>query len=119
MKSVCNFISRWMAVIVLFAAIFSLFFPQVLHGIGMKVINPLLGVIMFGMGLTLSANDFKIVFSRPKDVLIGCVAQFTIMPLIAWGLVKLFNLPADIALRKVIMVMLLVLRHMVKELFNR
>jgi BASS family bile acid:Na+ symporter len=34
---------------------------------------------MFGMGLTLKPDDFKVVFSRPKDVLFGCVAQFTII----------------------------------------
>lgn len=53
---------------------------------------------MFGMGLTLSPQDFRIVFSRPKDVLVGCLAQFTIMPLMAWLLTKAFALPADLAL---------------------
>jgi BASS family bile acid:Na+ symporter len=61
-------------------------------------INPLLGVIMFGMGLTLSPQDFRIVFSRPRDVLVGCLAQFTIMPFMAWLLTKAFSLPADLAL---------------------
>ena len=64
----------------------------------MWVINPLLGLIMFGMGLTLKPSDFRIVFSRPKDVLIGCLAQFTIMPLLAWLLVKIFRLPDELAL---------------------
>ena len=58
----------------------------------------MLGVIMFGMGLTLSPKDFRIVFSRPKDILIGCLAQFTIMPLLAWGLVWAFSLPKELAL---------------------
>lgn len=53
---------------------------------------------MFGMGLTLNPTDFKIVFSRPKDVIIGCMAQFTIMPLTAWMLTRLFHLPEDLAL---------------------
>jgi BASS family bile acid:Na+ symporter len=64
----------------------------------MKAINYLLGVIMFGMGLTLNLNDFKIVFSRPKDILIGCLAQFTVMPLLAWGLAKAFQLDEALAL---------------------
>ena len=54
-----------------------------------------LGVIMFGMGLTLKPGDFKVVFSRPKDVIIGCVAQFTVMPLLAFGLTKVFNLSPE------------------------
>ena len=53
---------------------------------------------MFGMGLTLSPQDFRIVFSRPRDVLVGCLAQFTIMPFMAWLLTKAFSLPADLAL---------------------
>jgi BASS family bile acid:Na+ symporter len=50
------------------------------------------------MGLTLNLNDFKIVFSRPKDVIVGCLAQFTIMPLLAWGLAKVFQLDEALAL---------------------
>lgn len=98
MLKICNFISRWMAFFVLIAALLSLLFPFVLSGINMKVINPLLGVIMFGMGLTLSFSDFKVVFQRPMSVVVGCLAQFIIMPSVAWLLVKLFNLPSDLAL---------------------
>ena len=43
---------------------------------------------MFGMGLTLKPGDFKVVFSRPKDVIIGYIAQFPGMPLLAFGLTK-------------------------------
>ena len=52
---------------------------------------------MFGMGLTLKPADFKVVFSRPKDVVIGCIAQFTIMPLLAFLLCKVFQLPVELA----------------------
>ena len=72
-----------MGVLVLAAALLALTFPNVLQQIRPTFINYLLGVVMFGMGLTLNLNDFKIVFSRPKDVIIGCLAQFTIMPLLA------------------------------------
>ena len=57
-----------------------------------------LSAIMFGMGLTIRMKDFKVVFSRPKEVIIGAVAQYTIMPLAAWVLCKVMNLPADLAL---------------------
>lgn len=50
------------------------------------------------MGLNLSLNDFKVVFSRPKDIIIGCLAQFIIMPFLAWGLTEVFNLPVDLAI---------------------
>ena len=87
-----------MGVLVLAAAMLALAFPSVLQQIPTTVINPLLGVIMFGMGLTLNLKDFKIVFSRPKDVIVGCLAQFTIMPLLAWGLARAFQLDEALAL---------------------
>lgn len=56
-----------------------------------------LGVIMFGMGATLKPEDFLRVFSRPKEVLIGVGAQFLIMPLLAWLLVKAFSFGPELA----------------------
>lgn len=56
------------------------------------LINMLLGVVMFGMGLATRLEDFKVVFSRPKDIAIGCAAQFTIMPALAWVLARVFGL---------------------------
>ena len=53
---------------------------------------------MFGMGLTIKMDDFKRVFSRPKEIVIGFVAQYTIMPVVAWGLCQLMHLPTDLAL---------------------
>ena len=98
MKEVCDFIARWMGVIVLLVAALSLIVPASFLWIDTKTINPLLGVIMFGMGLTLSPHDFRIVLSHPKDILIGCLAQFTVMPLLAFGLAWAFSLPKELAL---------------------
>ncbi|CDQ40470.1 MULTISPECIES: bile acid:sodium symporter family protein [Virgibacillus] len=60
-------------------------------------ISVLLGVIMFGMGLTLSPADFKGVMQAPRSVLIAVLAQYTIMPCIAYGLAVAFQLPPEIA----------------------
>ena len=60
-------------------------------------ISLLLGIIMFGMGLTLTTDDFKRVVKAPKSVLFGVVAQYTIMPAIAFGLATVFKLPPEIA----------------------
>lgn len=98
MKKICDFISRWMGVLVLLTAVFALLFPEALSALKPTMINPLLGVVMFGMGLTLKLEDFKVVFSRPKDVVIGCLAQFTVMPLLAWLLAKGFSLSDELAL---------------------
>lgn len=98
MKKLCHYISKYMAVLVLVCVVLSLLFPAVLQPIPTKTINYLLGVVMFGMGLALNLQDFKIVFSRPKDIIIGCMAQFTVMPLLAWGLAKVFQLDEALAL---------------------
>ena len=83
---------------VLLVAAVSLIVPASFEWIDTQVINPLLGVIMFGMGLTLSMHDFKVVLSRPWDILMGCVTQFTVMPLLALGLAWAFALPKELAL---------------------
>ena len=57
-----------------------------------QLISVLLGVVMFGMGMATKLDDFKIVFSRPRDIALGCAAQFTIMPALAWCLARLFGL---------------------------
>ncbi|MBP5523428.1 MAG: bile acid:sodium symporter family protein [Bacteroidaceae bacterium] len=98
MKAICDFISRWMGVLVLLVAAVSLLQPSSFLWVDTKNINPMLGLIMFGMGLTLSPKDFHIVLYRPKDIIIGCLAQFTVMPLLAIGLSLLFSLPKELAL---------------------
>ena len=87
-----------MGLMVLIVAAVSLLVPASFLWIDTWAINPMLGVIMFGMGLTLSPHDFHVVLSRPKDILIGCLAQFTVMPLLAWGLTWTFSLPKELAL---------------------
>ena len=92
MKRLCKFISDYMGALVLMAAVVALIVPGAFSGIKPTVINPLLGVIMFGMGMALRLEDFRIVFSRPKEIIIGCIAQFTVMPLLALVLSRLFAL---------------------------
>lgn len=57
----------------------------------------LLGIIMFGMGLTLSAGDFAAVLARPRDVFAGAAAQFTVMPLVGYALARFFHLAPELA----------------------
>jgi len=92
MKRVSDFVGKYMAVIVLVVAALALFVPNSCLWIQTSWINYLLMVVMFGMGLTLKFSDFAIVFKRPKDIIIGCIAQFTIMPLLAFALGKIFGL---------------------------
>ena len=98
MKKLFSYISEYMGILVLLVAVFALLFPNLLSHVQPKLINYLLGLVMFGMGLTLNLQDFKVVFSRPRDVIVGCLAQFTIMPLLAWGLSRLFSLDEALTL---------------------
>lgn len=89
--------SKYMALIVIAMAVLALLCPSAVSFIKTSYINPLLGVVMFGMGLTLKLSDFRVVFSHPKDVCIGTVAQFTVMPLLAYLQAKAFSLPPELA----------------------
>lgn len=93
---VSDFVGKYMAVITLLVAALALFVPSSLNWIKTSWVNPLLMVVMFGMGLTLKLSDFAIVFKRPKDIIIGCIAQFTIMPTLAFILGKAFGLEAGL-----------------------
>lgn len=88
--------------VMIFAAVAtSLFYPQYFTQWGdfklSALIIPLLQLIMFGMGTSMSINDFVAVVKTPKGVLIGVVAQFSIMPIIGLLLANLSGLPPEIA----------------------
>lgn len=56
-----------------------------------------LAVIMFGMGLSLRIEDFKRILIYPKAVGIGLLNQLVVLPIIAFGIANLFDLPAELA----------------------
>lgn len=98
LENISDFFGKHMALIVLAVAALALFVPDSCLWVQTSWVNYLLMVVMFGMGLTLKLEDFKLVFTRPKDIVIGCVAQFTVMPLLAWLLGTVFQLdPALLA----------------------
>ena len=94
LEKISDFFGKFMAFIVLAVAALALFVPVSCTWIQTGWVNYLLMIVMFGMGLTLKLEDFKLVFTRPKDICVGCIAQFTIMPLLAFGLGKVFGLDA-------------------------
>lgn len=96
LEKVSSFVGNTFAIWVILFASLSFFFPEGFTWIA-PYISLLLGIIMFGMGLTLSVSDFKSVFQAPKSVLIAVVAQYTIMPLLALGLALMFQLPPEVA----------------------
>ncbi len=96
LRIISRFFSKYMALIVIAMAVLALLLPSAVSFIKTSYINTLLGIVMFGMGLTLKPSDFRIVFSHPKDVVIGAVAQFTIMPLLAYLLAVVFRLSPEL-----------------------
>lgn len=98
LEKVSDFVSKWMALIVIAVAALALFVPSSLSWVKTSWVNTLLGIVMFGMGLTLKVSDFAEVFKRPKDVVIGAICQFTLMPLLAFLLTRIFGLDPELAI---------------------
>ena len=90
-------LSRWLArytsSFIILVAVAAFFVPNAFGWVqeGQRA-SVILGLIMLTMGCTLSTEDFRILLSRPLDILIGAVAQYTIMPLVAWALAQVFHL---------------------------
>ena len=96
MKRVSELIGKYMAWIVLAIAALALFLPGTCLWIRTTWINYLLMLVMFGMGLTMKLSDFAVVFRNPRDVTAGCLAQFIVMPLLAFGLGKAFGVSEEL-----------------------
>lgn len=96
LTALCRFVSKTFALWVILFAVLAFCFPSPFLILSPHI-SDLLCLAMFGMGLTLRGSDFSQIFSRPLDVLIGVVAQFALMPLLAWLLCQALNLPREIA----------------------
>ena len=90
-------LTRYAAVLIVALSVWAYFMPGLFSWMT-GYTSLFLGVIMFGMGLTIRAADFRVVFTHPKEVLLGACLQYTVMPLAAWVLVHALSLPTDIAL---------------------
>lgn len=96
LEKIAKLITKLFPVWVILFALWAFFVPDTFKSYG-KMIPYLLGVIMLGMGLTMSLDDFKLVFSRPKDVLYGIVLRYFIMPFVGFAVAKLLGLPPALA----------------------
>lgn len=96
LQKIGKFAGNTFAIWVLVAAGLAIWMPEYFTWIG-SYITILLGIVMFGMGMTLKLDDFKLILKYPKGVIIGIVSQFVIMPLLAFALAKIFNLSPEIA----------------------
>lgn len=85
-----RFLTRYLTVWIVFAAVIALLFPEPFRHGGW--IPYLIGCIMLSMGLSLTPEDFKLVLTRPRDVILGIVVVYVCMPLVGMGIGTLLGL---------------------------
>ena len=81
----------------LLVGVFALYEPSIFLWYGKEAISVGLGIIMLGMGMTLSVEDFAEVLRKPKLVALGALLQFSVMPAWAAFISFIFELPAEMA----------------------
>lgn len=97
LSKVSEFATKTFLLWMFIAAIIGFIFPTQLATMG-QFVPWLLGIVMLGMGMTIKPSDFKLVFKEPRSVIIGVILQFTIMPILAYTIAKIFHLPAELAI---------------------
>ena len=91
LKAISDTLSGKASLFVILTAVVTFFFPILFEWVKGNTQTVILGIIMLTMGLTLTPEDFKLLAKRPMDIFIGAMAQFTIMPLVAFALSWLFS----------------------------
>lgn len=97
MKKLCELIGKYFGLVIILFFIGGMTCPPAFTWVlgklaGFSLLSMMLGIIMFGMGTTMELKDFKLILQRPRDVLLGAVAQYAIMPFLAYALSRAFNL---------------------------
>ncbi|MBR6250692.1 MAG: bile acid:sodium symporter family protein [Bacteroidales bacterium] len=98
LQQISAWLSRYTSLFIILIAILTLLVPEIFAWVRGYTQVSILGFIMLTMGLTLTADDLKILVSRPFDILLGTLSQFTIMPLVAYTLTRIFNLDASLSI---------------------
>ena len=97
MNRVLSFLTNLFPLWVLLGGALALYYPSWFTWFSGEFITWGLAVIMLGMGITLSVDDFKSVLKMPRAVVAGFLAQYLIMPLLGWSLAHLFQLETSLA----------------------
>ena len=96
MKKISKVLTKYMAVMVILIAVLALFVPKSCIWIQSSWVNYLLIIVMFVMGLNMNLEDIAVVFTKPRDLIIGCIVQYVAMPVLAFGLGKMFFLDEEL-----------------------
>lgn len=95
--AISGWLSRQTTLFVAIAGAVAFRWPRSFSWVHGDTQTAILGVIMLAMGLTLSKKDFAILAKRPFDMAVGAVAQYLIMPLLAWGIARTLHLSPALA----------------------
>lgn len=109
LQKVSKFLSDYTSIVVIAIAVITFLVPGMMSWVNYKLFvdfvankftnqSIIIGIIMFSMGLTLTAQDFKILAKRPFDICVGAIAQYLIMPFLAFGITKVLGLSDGIGL---------------------
>jgi BASS family bile acid:Na+ symporter len=96
LQRISAWLAKWTPLFISCVAVGAYFAPGFFGWVRGYTQTAVLGVIMLTMGMTLKGEDFRILASRPADLAIGALAQFSLMPLIAWMLVRALGLPKEV-----------------------
>ena len=96
-KAISRLLSNYASPFVIASAVVAFFVPVAFGWVHGNVSSIILGVIMLSMGLTISIDDVRNLMKQPLHILLGAVAQYTIMPFVAFGLTKVFGLDPYLA----------------------
>jgi Predicted Na+-dependent transporter len=89
---ISKIVTKYFTVWLILCSMLAFFFPSTLKHQGNWITN-MLCIIMLGMGLTMKIEDFKLIFSRPRDVAIGVILRYAIMPFVGFCVAKIMELP--------------------------
>lgn len=95
--------ASWVVAAVLAGLIYPSLYLDYLPTDYSRFLNILLQIAMFGMGATLTLEDFQRVLKMPKAVFVGSILQFTVMPFLGWSLSKALMLPPELTLGMVLL----------------
>jgi bile acid:Na+ symporter, BASS family len=95
-ERMARFVTKLFPVWVVLVALAAFLVPGAFRPIG-GYVPWLLGLVMLGMGLTMSLTDFRLVLSRPRDVVAGVALRYLIMPLVAFSVAKALSLSPSLA----------------------
>ena len=109
LQKVSKFLSDYTSIVVIAIAVVTFFVPGMMSWVNHKLFvdfasnkftsqSIIIGIIMFSMGLTLTTQDFKILAKRPFDICVGAIAQYLIMPFLAFAITKVLGLSDAIGL---------------------